>query len=355
MWGQTGMRKLWGASNVRVYGGGAAEEEFLSDLEKLIGEYNRLVASPSSRARPGRRQHQHQLAADPDADPHRRRPRRACRATGSSSCPPARRRCSPSPSTGGTPAKPQQIRESIATYDPPQSSPAATPRNPPQEAPWTTTGVSAGQPTRVARRRGAAGRADRAQRARAARRVRHAQGARPARERAARRRARSSSSPMQAAERQLAELADPPGLYYLTLDEWVQEWLFPVYRRSVRGHERVWCPQWWKHAEAVARLEAAVASVGAPAPGPGHRPVGVVSRPRRPPHDGSARRRRAVQRLRRPPLRAPARGAAPRPAARGHVRTRGLRRAATAAAASSAPAAARNAGRAREHTIRRSR
>lgn len=61
---------------------------------------------------------------------------------------------------------------------------------------------------------------------------------------------------MQAAERQLADLADPPRLYYLTLGEWVQEWLFPVYRRSVRGHERSWCPQWWKHAEAVARLEA---------------------------------------------------------------------------------------------------
>ena len=61
---------------------------------------------------------------------------------------------------------------------------------------------------------------------------------------------------LQAAERQLADLADPPGLYYLTLSEWVQEWLFPVYRRSVRGHERTWCPQWWKHAEAVARLEA---------------------------------------------------------------------------------------------------
>ena len=60
---------------------------------------------------------------------------------------------------------------------------------------------------------------------------------------------------LQAAERQLAELADPPGLYYLTLDEWVQEWLFPVYRRSVLGHDRVWCPQWWRHAEAVARLE----------------------------------------------------------------------------------------------------
>ena len=53
VWGQTGMRKLWGASNVRVYGGGAAEEEFLSDLEKLIGDYNRLVASPSAVRAPG--------------------------------------------------------------------------------------------------------------------------------------------------------------------------------------------------------------------------------------------------------------------------------------------------------------
>ena len=60
---------------------------------------------------------------------------------------------------------------------------------------------------------------------------------------------------VQAAERQVAELADPPGLYYLTLEEWVGEWLFPVYRRSVLGHDRVWCPQWWRHAEAVARLE----------------------------------------------------------------------------------------------------
>jgi type IV secretory pathway TraG/TraD family ATPase VirD4 len=53
VWGQTGMRKLWGASNVRVYGGGAAEHEFLSDLEKLIGEYNRLVSSPSTQRAPG--------------------------------------------------------------------------------------------------------------------------------------------------------------------------------------------------------------------------------------------------------------------------------------------------------------
>jgi type IV secretory pathway TraG/TraD family ATPase VirD4 len=52
VWGQTGMRKLWGASNVRVYGGGSAEQEFLADLEKLIGDYNRLVASPSSQRSP---------------------------------------------------------------------------------------------------------------------------------------------------------------------------------------------------------------------------------------------------------------------------------------------------------------
>jgi type IV secretory pathway TraG/TraD family ATPase VirD4 len=53
VWGQTGMRKLWGASNIRIYGGGSAEQEFLADLEKLIGDYNRLVASPSSHHAPG--------------------------------------------------------------------------------------------------------------------------------------------------------------------------------------------------------------------------------------------------------------------------------------------------------------
>lgn len=67
---------------------------------------------------------------------------------------------------------------------------------------------------------------------------------------------RIESLAARAAERQLAELADPPGLYYVTVEEWVSEWLFPVYRRSVLGHERVWCPEWWKHGEAIARLEA---------------------------------------------------------------------------------------------------
>jgi type IV secretory pathway TraG/TraD family ATPase VirD4 len=48
VWGEAGMKKLWGASNIRCYGGGAAEREFLSDLEAQIGDYNRRVRSPSS-------------------------------------------------------------------------------------------------------------------------------------------------------------------------------------------------------------------------------------------------------------------------------------------------------------------
>ena len=47
-WSEPGMKKLWGASNVRVYGGGASEKEFLSDLETQIGEYNRRVRQLSS-------------------------------------------------------------------------------------------------------------------------------------------------------------------------------------------------------------------------------------------------------------------------------------------------------------------
>jgi hypothetical protein len=44
--------------------------------------------------------------------------------------------------------------------------------------------------------------------------------------------------------------------YFATLPEWIEQWLIPVYRRSVRGHERMWCPEWWRHPEAVARLDA---------------------------------------------------------------------------------------------------
>lgn len=49
---------------------------------------------------------------------------------------------------------------------------------------------------------------------------------------------------------------DDPQLYYPTLDAFVRDLLAPTYRRHIDGRNRSWCPQWWRHAEAIARLEA---------------------------------------------------------------------------------------------------
>ena len=59
-----------------------------------------------------------------------------------------------------------------------------------------------------------------------------------------------------AVERELDDLAEPACAYYPTLPSWVEDWLLPLYRRSLNGHHRVWCPEWWRHNEAVARLDA---------------------------------------------------------------------------------------------------
>lgn len=45
VWGQSGMRKLWSAANVAVYGGGVKEREFLEMLSALIGDYDKQVRS----------------------------------------------------------------------------------------------------------------------------------------------------------------------------------------------------------------------------------------------------------------------------------------------------------------------
>lgn len=45
VWGEAGIKKLWSASNVRIYGGGVAEPAFLEDLAKLIGHYDRHSGS----------------------------------------------------------------------------------------------------------------------------------------------------------------------------------------------------------------------------------------------------------------------------------------------------------------------
>lgn len=54
VWGREGMRKLWSAANVRVYGGGVAEPDFLGELSQLIGEYDRSTWSTSTAAGAGR-------------------------------------------------------------------------------------------------------------------------------------------------------------------------------------------------------------------------------------------------------------------------------------------------------------
>jgi hypothetical protein len=47
-----------------------------------------------------------------------------------------------------------------------------------------------------------------------------------------------------------------PTLFYATLEDFVREQLAPMYRRALDSPSRTWCPQWWKHAEAISRLEA---------------------------------------------------------------------------------------------------
>lgn len=47
VFGQDGMRKLWSASNVKIYAGGVSEPDFLADMSNLIGTYDRETTSAS--------------------------------------------------------------------------------------------------------------------------------------------------------------------------------------------------------------------------------------------------------------------------------------------------------------------
>lgn len=50
---------------------------------------------------------------------------------------------------------------------------------------------------------------------------------------------------------------DEPSLVFATVDLFVQEHLSLNYRRTLNvqgGH--TWCPEWWRHGEAISRLEA---------------------------------------------------------------------------------------------------
>jgi type IV secretory pathway TraG/TraD family ATPase VirD4 len=59
VWGESGMKKLWSASNIKVYGGGVSDAGFLEDLSRLIGDYDRVSSSTSTSR--GQRTISHQL------------------------------------------------------------------------------------------------------------------------------------------------------------------------------------------------------------------------------------------------------------------------------------------------------
>ena len=47
-----------------------------------------------------------------------------------------------------------------------------------------------------------------------------------------------------------------PGLVFASTEEWVDGYLLVMYRRAVSGTATTWCAQWWRHPEAVVRLQA---------------------------------------------------------------------------------------------------
>jgi len=47
----------------------------------------------------------------------------------------------------------------------------------------------------------------------------------------------------------------PPDPLYASAEDWVNGHFLQMYRRPIGGEYR-WCPQWWRHAEAITRLTA---------------------------------------------------------------------------------------------------
>lgn len=54
-----------------------------------------------------------------------------------------------------------------------------------------------------------------------------------------------------------AEEEVAPPLFYENVAEFVSNYLIHIYARNIEdSRAHVWCPEWWNHAEAIARLEA---------------------------------------------------------------------------------------------------
>ncbi len=52
------------------------------------------------------------------------------------------------------------------------------------------------------------------------------------------------------------EADEEPELYFGSVDEFVRGYLLPNYRRRIDGQRTLWAADWWRYAEAVARLDA---------------------------------------------------------------------------------------------------
>lgn len=48
---------------------------------------------------------------------------------------------------------------------------------------------------------------------------------------------------------------DPPEPVFEVVEDWLAEYFLPMFIRPLGGEFR-WCPQWWRHPEAVTRLTA---------------------------------------------------------------------------------------------------
>lgn len=51
------------------------------------------------------------------------------------------------------------------------------------------------------------------------------------------------------------EEPDPPSLLFPDVEAWVQAIFLPMFGWRIDGQRWCWCPQWWRHAEAIWRLE----------------------------------------------------------------------------------------------------
>ena len=49
---------------------------------------------------------------------------------------------------------------------------------------------------------------------------------------------------------------DAPSLRFANVAEFVEVYLSRIYTRETTAQGQRWCPEWWKHGEAIARLEA---------------------------------------------------------------------------------------------------